>query len=271
MKSLRLFLLSTLCAILCAMTVFAQTGTFATAYDLYSYWNEQRYTVPETTSPYPDYVCGVWSTDGSMENLTFAVTKDEAGEAGKAEILELVEDDATVSFAYQTYPYAELWAIQQELTDSLGDETGAWGIGVYETENAVGIHIDMDHPGSEAFMLECFETYGDRVRFEDGSGAVLTAESSGVILPGTGTLKSAGPLNTQLWLWTLTAILALLCVAVWKVRIPLLQTIGGSLVTVKSSVSRKDIVEEIRRNIAAPPPEVCQSILQKISEPSEND
>lgn len=148
--------------------------SFPTAGHLWTYW--QSTVTEEDPIPYPDYITGAWSTDGGMENLTFGVTKDEQGEAGKQEILKMVENDATVSFTYQSYPYCELWAIQQELTDSLGDATGACGIGIYEMENHVHIDIDTNNKNSEAFIRECFETYGDRIVFEHSDGVFLTAE-----------------------------------------------------------------------------------------------
>ena len=82
MKTLRFMILTALLMIVCSTGVLA--AEFADANALFQYW----YSTQETpsASPYPDYVCGVWSTDGTTDHLTIAVTKDEAGEAGKSEI-----------------------------------------------------------------------------------------------------------------------------------------------------------------------------------------
>ncbi|MBQ4370123.1 MAG: hypothetical protein II784_03880 [Oscillospiraceae bacterium] len=144
--------------------------------ELYYAWFENRGS-DYSKSPYPEAVCGVWSTDGTMEHLTVAVEKSEEGEALKQEILDLIEDDTSVTFTYMAYRYSELWAIQQKLTDRLGDETGAFGVGIDESENCLVIDIDTENPGSEKFMNECFEKYQNRVRFEAGSGVILEATS----------------------------------------------------------------------------------------------
>ena len=129
---------------------------------------------------YPDAVCGVWSNDGTMESLTIAVDKSEAGEALKQEILDMIEDDSSVTFTFRSYTYAELRAIQNELTERLGEATGAYGVGIHEDENCVVIDIDVENPGSRQFMDECFEKYHNKVRFEEGSGAVITQNATAV-------------------------------------------------------------------------------------------
>ena len=69
--------------------------TFPTLFDLFHHW---------CTDGYPDYVTGIWSTDGSSYNLTLGVTNDAAGEAGKQEILDQIEDDASVAFVTKPTP-----------------------------------------------------------------------------------------------------------------------------------------------------------------------
>lgn len=265
MKRMTVFLLAALCALCCGMTAGAATDQFANAYDLYAYWQEQWYSVPEnyeTASPYPDYVCGVWSSDGSMESLTFAVTKDEAGEAGKAEILDLVADDSTVSFTYQAYPHYELWAIQQELTPSLGDATGAYGIGVHEMENVVCISINTDNPNADVFMKECFEKYGDRIRFESGSGVTLTAEEVGVIQPGMGTDMG----GKGWWGWVLPVLLVCCCAAVFLLRekLPVLKLAGSSREISAVPRTRKETENDLQASQTGPRPEVWDSILEQL-------
>ena len=141
---------------------------YENAYELWVSWNQA----------YPDFVAGVWSTDGTVERLTFALVEG-AGEVEKEEILSRIREKDSVSFAEgYRYSYAELRAVLEEVASYLSDETGAVGIGVYEGENCVHIDINTDNPGAEEFMRICRETYGDMIVFEGGSGVVFidTAE-----------------------------------------------------------------------------------------------
>ena len=95
-----------LCA--CTVTAFAENGgIYETARQLADAWHSQ--------GGVPDYISGLWSTDGSRKNLTFGVVKGEAGEAGRQEILDLVKDDSTVTIVYQTYSHNYLWQIQDAI------------------------------------------------------------------------------------------------------------------------------------------------------------
>jgi len=265
MKQMRLILLIALLALLCSTGALA--AEFPGAYELYEHWCSLRPDPQD--SPYPDYICGVWTTDNGV-TLTIAVTKDEAGEAGKAEILEQIEDDSTVQFTYQTYSHAELFAIQWELTEFLGNETGAMTIGVAEMENVVDIGIDMENPGSEAFMRECFETYGSRVRFEDMSGLTLsytTAEDFGLLQPAggrnPGSSTASGDSSWQLL--ALTSLVALFCLALWSLHLrrSAAQTEDGPIVTA-APLSRKDTEALLQNSAAAPSPEILQKVLRNI-------
>jgi len=264
MKQIRFILLTALLVSLCSTGTLA--AEFPGAYELYEHWYSLRPDPQD--SPYPDYVCGVWTTD-NCATLTIAVTKDKAGETGKAEILELIENDSTVQFTYQTYSHAELFAIQWELTEFLGNETGAMSIGVAEMENVVDIGIDMENPGSEAFMQKCFETYGTRVRFEDMSGMTLsysTAENFGLIQPAGGSDIGGKVANRRSTgtLWTLTVLFALFCLALWSLHLRrgAVQRVDGGVEP--APLSRRETEAAVREHLASPPPQVRQSILETI-------
>lgn len=168
MKKLFCALLALLLCLAPTLAAYADGEPYENAYELWVSWDRA----------YPDFVAGVWSTDGTVERLTFALVEG-AGEAEKEEILSWIRDKDSVSFAEgYRYSYAELRSLQEELTPYLGDGTGAFGVGVYEGENRVHIDINTDNPGAEAFMRMCRETYGDMIVFEGGPGAgfYLTAE-----------------------------------------------------------------------------------------------
>ena len=140
---------------------------------------------------YPDYVCGVWTETGDMSELVVAVTNDEKGNAGKEEILSLIENDDTVKFVYQNYSYTELRDIQEELSPLMSDN-GVYSLGVDEMNNRVSMDVNMEHPNIQSFMEKCYGQYGDKVCFKAGSEIVLQSadivESSAVTIEETAIL-----------------------------------------------------------------------------------
>ena len=86
-------------------------GKYSTMGALYQAWGGDM--------GYPDYVCGVWSTDGGMSNMTVAVTKNDAGEKGKEEILSMLTNTDSVTFVYQVYRYSELLAVNEEIVEQM--------------------------------------------------------------------------------------------------------------------------------------------------------
>lgn len=173
MKRLRILLLTILLALSCTTAVSA--AEFADGQELYQHWMANW--TDDTKSPYPDYVCGVWTEDDG-ETLTIALTRDSAGERGQWEIQDMVENPDSITFHSQVYSYQELLDVQQALLPRLG-ESGLNGMGIRQMDNQLVLTIDTQHPDSEAFMKECFEQYRDRIRFEDGT-VTLTAEDLGV-------------------------------------------------------------------------------------------
>ena len=174
MKKRTFFLVSTLTLLFSLCTTALAERDYPTAGDLYQAWFQQN----GYENPYPDYITGVWSAGGTEYQLVFGVTKDEAGEAGKDEILRLVADDSTVSFSYQSYSYAELLAVQQAITPLMGDTFGAYACGIYDMENVVKISIDETNPRAEEWMDDLFTQFGDKIAFEKMDGRFITLEDT---------------------------------------------------------------------------------------------
>lgn len=119
---------------------------------------------------YPDYVCGVWSTDGGMTNMTVAVTKDEAGEKGKTEILSLLENPETVTFTYQSYAYSELRAINDKIVAlMMAGGSPIVSCGIHEMENKVHVSVLETAENAETVAQELLEEYGDKIAVELGT------------------------------------------------------------------------------------------------------
>ena len=151
MKKIIVFLFAVLLSVGCFAT---DVQTYANAGELYQAWAEN----------FPDYICGVWSTDGGMTNLTFSVLEGEIGEAGKQEILALVEDDSTVTFEYGTVSRNYLVQVQEELLPYFEKNIGLVSSGVYEMENRIGLGIlqdKKDSPEIAEMLDELKAEYGD--------------------------------------------------------------------------------------------------------------
>ncbi|MBR5537788.1 MAG: hypothetical protein IKU58_07805 [Clostridia bacterium] len=142
----------------CTVPPAAAEGKYATMGDLYQAWGGHE--------GYPDYICGVWSTDGGMENLTVAVTDDAAGEQGREEILSLLENTDSVTFTTLTYSYQELSAIMEEVSAQMGGDSLIIGCGVYEMDNTVHIMINKDGEGADAVAKDLAKQYGGKVLVE---------------------------------------------------------------------------------------------------------
>ena len=145
-----------------ASTERTDEGKYATMGDLYQAWGGY--------AGYPDYICGVWSTDGGMSNMTVAVTKDKAGERGKEEILSLLENPDSVTFTYQSYSYQELQEVNEAIVSRMmaGDQSIV-ACGIYEMENKVHISVLETVENAEETAQKLVKTYGDKVTVELGA------------------------------------------------------------------------------------------------------
>ena len=118
-------------------------AVFSTARELYESW--------AGVDNYPDYVCGVWSTNGSGDYLTIAVLDTEEGEQGKAEILDLVEDDSTVTFAYGEYSRDYLTNTLNEVTKlfKTSKEHGIVAVALSDKENRIALTVIDEYENNE--------------------------------------------------------------------------------------------------------------------------
>lgn len=235
-----------------------------TAYELWASWM--------ATAAYPDYIAGVWSTDGGMENLTFALVEG-AGEAGKEEILSQVRYENTVTFAEgYDYSYNALRAVQQELTQYLGDETGAYSIGVDEMENRVEIGINTGNTGAAAFMERIAEEYGDMVEFEAGDGIWYTTTETSADIEGTQEITAiAKRWNGVYWLPVLALCLLAGGLVLLKQRGLIFQPADGPAASTPRPTFRQ-VEAEVAAHAEAPPDALRAAILEKlrVSENHEN-
>jgi len=84
------YLLLIVFAFLFSFSIAGAATVYPTAYDLVVSWEEE----------YPEYVSGVWC-HGSLSHIVIGIVNNEAGQAGRKEILSQISDKATVSFETQ--------------------------------------------------------------------------------------------------------------------------------------------------------------------------
>ena len=237
--------------------------SFSTAGDLFQHW---------ANAGYPDYVTGVWSTDGSYYTLTIGVLENEAGEIGKQEILDLITDDTTVTFVYQTYSRNYLLRLQEELLPYFKqEELGMVSIGLSDTENHIEIGILEEKRNDEAslnFIAELRDTYGDAVSvIYTDSTIELTTEEIGLSAPLSPTTSGSIAFPA---LWTIGLIgIPLLVFGMYFVLkkrfVPVLQTTAGNSVTKTKKLSTRDVESLIKECSLPVSNDLDEKILKDIA------
>lgn len=259
MKKIIVLLFSLLFITMCTVTCFAD-APYSSAHELFS----------EYFSGYdnlPDYICGIWSTDGGEKNLTFAIQDTDEGNAGKLEILELVEDDSTVSFVYQKYSYNYLCRVQEELLPYLQMNIGIVASGVYPYENCVKLTVREKDRNSDAIVTALAEikaTYGDVVLIEYLDGEIVfTDRDSGLRVPFSPDLPKH---STSPFFFAGIAILALFSVTAFFFvfrKKALLQTNSGKTVSTEP-VTNKEIEAMVKSSNAQFPADLDEKIMNDI-------
>ncbi len=239
-------------------------ATYSTAFDLFQHWCNEGY---------PDYVTGVWSTDGSSYNLTVGVTGDAAGEAGKQEILALVEDDASVNFAPQTYSHNYLMQIQDELFPYFEQDLGLVATGLYDMENYIGVEILSAKANDKAtlsFIAELQQKYGDAVSISYSEGFATTTDEIGLMNPLAP--SNAGKTSFSLLLVAGAILIPLLVFGIYFVLrkrfVPVMQTNAGKTVTRSGKISVKEVEGIVKDSSLTVSKEVDERVMEEIGKQS---
>ncbi len=240
----------------CIPSVFATDAVFDGAWDLYQYWEEN--------DAYPDYVSGVWSTDGGVRNLTIGVLDTAEGNAGKEEILSLVRDDTTVAFAYGKKSYNELTDVMDALMPYFERDQGLISAGVNVMAGAInlGIHEDrQDDPATIAMIEEMRQTFGD-VFVIEYTGLVFTCADTAT---EGGTVTYTDP-HVLFAIAASVVILAALTTAIVlkKRKVSVLQTSTGETVTADARLSKSEVEQAVKTSAEAPSDALKQRIFDEI-------
>ena len=239
-----------------AVAVCGTDTTYRHAGELYQSWK----------NVYPDYICGVWSTDGGSSNLTFGIRNNEAGEAGKQEILALVEDDSSVSFVYQEFTRNELYQIFQELHIYFEKDIGLVTLGLSDMDNRVIMEILDERQSDEKTHNAVAEIYGKysyavKVEYIDAAH-VPTAEV------GDDTPSQLIPYAHESMMFPLILLLLLACVmAVLLVRRKrMLQTTEGMVVPTADLPSSEEVEQMVKHSQWEIPDDLEKKVMAKIEE-----
>ena len=182
-------ILALILAMGCVLPVWAEGEPAAdksvkNAAALLEYWTQERLAAIDQNDqqqmseaysyPYPDCINGVWSTDGTMDKLTFAYVQGRKAEA-EAE-LACVEDQSSVTLVEGgKYTIKELLEVQYSLTDYIGAESGVAGYGIDQKRNCVMVDLVVNEPASGDTEKTLAMTYGDKVGFNDTDGYAVPA------------------------------------------------------------------------------------------------
>ncbi len=243
-------------------------ATYPTLFDLFQTW---------ANDGYPDYVTGIWSNDGSSYNLTVGVVEGAAGEAGKQEILNLIENDASVTFTTQAYSHNYLLQVQEELNPYFRqEESGMIFTGVDDINNCVTVGI-LDHKEgdetTQSFIADLQHTYGDAISIEyTGTITNQTTEEIGLsnsLTPSGDGKSSFSPLLVA----GLILIPLLIFGAYFALRkrfVPVLQTNAGWTVTKTGTLSVKEVEELVKDSSLTVSKEVDERVMEGISAKENN-
>lgn len=234
--------------------------TYSTAFDLFQHWSNDGY---------PDYVTGVWSTDGGSYNVTVGITNDAAGEAGKQEILALVEDDASVNFAPQTYSHNYLMQIQDELFPYFEQDLGLVATGLYDMENYIGVEILSAKANDKAtlsFIAELQQKYGDAVSISYSEGFATTTDEIGLMNPLAP--SNAGKTSFSPLLIAGAILIPLLVFGIYfalrKRFVPVMQTNAEKTVTRSGKISVKEVEGIVKDSSLTVSKEVDEKVMEEI-------
>ena len=156
MKKYLIVLFSVLFIFSCTVAVSAEEAQYRDAGELYEAWAENL----------PDYICGVWSTDGGYSNLTFGIQNNEAGNTGKQRMLDLIENDSSITFVYQEYSRNYLLQIQREIDEYMKLDLGLVSTGLYDTRNCIELGIlenRKNDADTQTMIKEITDKYGNAV------------------------------------------------------------------------------------------------------------
>ena len=244
----------------CTVSVCAAEAQYSTAGDLYEAWYNNL----------PDYICGVWSTDGGTTNLTFGIQNNASGNAGKQKILELIENDSSVTFVYQEFSRNYLLQIHNEIDEYFKLDQGLISSGLDDINNCIVLSIYQerkDNPDTQKMVNEITGKYGKAVSVEYTDQLIYTV---GANEPNNTWLT----LTKQQSMFMPMAMLLLLLFGVVFVisvrrKMLILQTNRGTTVATTLPPSAKDVEDMVKQSNYSVPSDLRQKVMDMIDREGE--
>ena len=264
----RFFVLAMCILVLCSGSIISsaeEVGTYENAGELYAAWTSHNCV--------PDYITGVWSSDGGYKNLTFGVLKGEAGDLGRQEILALVRDDSTVTIVYQTYSRNYLYRIQEEIVDAYFEAgLGLVTAGVQEMENKLRFEVHRDftkNTNTLAMIQQVTEQYGDAVYFcyvdtyPEFVGGSQPPVPTGPVLIVTNPQRQTFPLGFAFAVGAITLVL-LFFIEMRRRHLMAVTTNGAPVVLVEKPIGKKEVENAIQNAEVKPTKALDDRVMQSI-------
>lgn len=250
-----LFLIYSLCFSCSAEAVFETAG------DLYQSW--------AGVDNYPDYVCGVWSTNGGSDYLTIAVLDTEEGEQGKSEILELVKDDSTVTFAYGEYSRDYLTKTLNEITQlfKTSEEHGIVAAALLDKENRIALTVVDEYENNEKSKetLDNLKSqYGDVFIINYAKQPVFSDDSAYISSTDISIHDERKSPDYRAIVLLLILIFSVTFMIIRKRRQALLKTTTGEVIS-STELSQKEIEHLIKHRDSEYPDELDNKIFEAIN------
>ena len=253
------------------LSVNAQ-GEFEKMKDLNNYW--------AANDSYPDWFCGIWTETGSINNLIVAVLDTDEGNKGKEEILDLIEDDSSVSFTYGDYSRNYLMGIKHSLMTEETRELGLSSVAFLDDKSRLELGIAKDYkenPQTIQMLKELKKKYGEvfTVEYVD----ILTYTEDLVLiedLPVVTFMPTAQniiakeqPAKNSYFIYAVAFVIMLSCVyfvlfVLNKRKKTMLVTNTGKLLGVSEKLSAKEVEFLIKNTEAEVPSDLEERIMKEI-------
>lgn len=251
--------------LVCLFSIPAYTQTkFETAEDLYYSW---------AGGSFPDYVCGVWWTDGGKGgNLTIAVQYTDEGLKGIEKIKELVNDDSTLTFTFKKYSYNYLCYVQEELAKlyKTSEEHGLIGTSIADKKNMIVLGIMKGYENNETT-----EKMIKEITKEYGSLFIVNYTYPPVDddLHLFGGMTPSGDFgndnNNESHVFYATVIVSLLLtlifVFIYRNHTHVLQTTVGMLIPTSPPLSQKNVKRAVKNSSVIYPEDLDKKIMEAIN------
>ena len=232
----------------------------ATMFELFMSWKND----------YPEYVCGVWSTDGTDQHMAVGILNNDLGEKGKQEILAQIEDDENVTFVYQKYSHSELLKVIDEIVPYLDEKSGLASFGLDDINNCINVDI-VKEDVSDDFLNMLSEKYGDKVAVNYLDEYPSWEEEDLYIgdIGAIDNIETIGEKKTdvnKLFIVLSAIVIAGIAVAAYfTVKNKVAVTDTGDEITVNDGYSDKDVIESVKNTGIALSKETNEKIYEDIN------